>query len=67
MRYLMEDPLEGSRELPLELNNLRWSAKDGWVKMEHATTFESGRKVTIHYVYNKNTGVFDDFKFVYPK
>ncbi len=36
----------------------RWPAEEGWVKMS-----EDYQGVDIHYVYNKITGECDDFKF----
>lgn len=39
----------------------RFLAEDGWVKMEY---WDQQNNVVIHYVYNKNTQVYDDFKFV---
>lgn len=40
------------------MNDPRWPAEDGWVKMEQTVD-----GVEIHYVYNTRTGVADDFKF----
>lgn len=36
---------------------------DGWVKMQSIVTTSNGTKNTIHFVYNKITDAFDDFKF----
>ena len=46
------------RELPIAMNDLRWLASEGWVKMAQ---YING--IEIHYVYNTITQVADDFKF----
>jgi hypothetical protein len=40
------------------MNDPRWEADDGWVKMEQTVD-----GVEVHYVYNTRTGATDDFKF----
>jgi len=40
------------------MNDPRWPASDGWVKMEQTVN-----GVEIHYVRNVQTGAVDDFKF----
>ena len=40
------------------MNDSRWMASDGWVKMSNNVD-----GIEIHFVYNVNTGEFDDFKF----
>ena len=40
------------------LNDSRWPAGDGWVKMQQIEA-----DVNVHYVYNTVTGAVDDFKF----
>lgn len=45
----------------ITMNDARWPAADGWVKVQQV---EGG--VTIHYVRNTVTGAVDDFKFVSP-
>ena len=57
MELVQEYPEYGNR-LPLTMNDPRWPADDGWVKMEQTVN-----GVEIHYVYNTSTGVADDFKF----
>jgi hypothetical protein len=52
-----ENPQYGNR-LPVDMTDPRWPAGDGWVKMEQTVN-----GVEIHYVYNTETGVADDFKF----
>lgn len=54
---IKENPQYGNR-LPVTMRDSRWSADDGWVKMEQTVD-----GVEIHYVYNTRTGVADDFKF----
>lgn len=45
-------------KLPIEMNDPRWPANQGWVKMS-----ETVNGVEIHYVENTATGAVDDFKF----
>lgn len=40
------------------MSDSRWLASEGWVKMSNNVN-----GVEIHFVHNKVTGVFDDFKF----
>ena len=63
MHQVRSDPLEGATELPIKLNDTRWKSSDGWGKMQSVVETVDGNKITIHYVYNKVTGTFDDFKF----
>lgn len=63
MHQVRSDPLEGATELPIKLNDTRWKSSDGWVEMQSVVKTADGNKITIHYVYNKVTGTFDDFKF----
>ena len=63
MHQVRSDPLEGATELPIKLIDTRWKSSDGWVKMQSVVETVDGNKITIHYVYNKVTGTFDDFKF----
>jgi hypothetical protein len=42
----------------ITLNDPRWPASQGWVKVQQ---IENG--ITIHYVRNTVTGAVDDFKF----
>ena len=43
---------------PIIMNDSRWMASDGWVKMSNNVD-----GIEIHFVYNVNTGEFYDFKF----
>ena len=63
MHQVRSNPLEGATELPIKLNDTRWKSSDGWVEMQSVVKTADGNKITIHYVYNKVTGTFDDFKF----
>ena len=63
MHQVQSNPLKGAFEIPIKLNDARWQASDGWVKMQSIVETSDGNKITIHYVYNKLTGTFDDFKF----
>jgi len=48
-----------------------WLAEDGWMKMQKIVKYvnRSGKqvKIKIHYVWNKITNQFDDFKFIDEK
>ena len=48
----------GAKQLPIPMTDKRWPGELGWVKMA-----KNVNGVEIHYVYNKNTQQFDDFKF----
>ena len=63
MHQVQSNPLDNATELPFKLKDERWSASDGWVKMQSIVENSDGTKSTIHFVYNKITGAFDDFKF----
>jgi filamentous hemagglutinin len=56
MEEVMSDP--GGVDLPIVMSDPRWPASEGWVKRS-----QNVNGVEIHYLYNKNTGEFDDFKF----
>ncbi|WP_221638440.1 hypothetical protein [Listeria immobilis] len=45
------------------MTDKRWTSEDDWVKMQNVVILEDGTKVNVHFVYNKITGQFDDFKF----
>lgn len=63
MDYVLDNPLHEAKELNIKLTDSRWHHKDGWVKMERKLKTKEGRSVVIHFVYNKKTKKFDDFKF----
>lgn len=50
----------GGTQLPLKMNDPRWPATDGWVKMG-----QDVNGIDIHYVQNGN--LVDDFKFAVPR
>ena len=64
MNQVMSNPLEGAIDMsqldknPIIMTDPRWSASEGWVKMSNNVN-----GIEIHFVYNKITGAFDDFKF----
>jgi len=63
MHQVKANPLEGAVDLsqtskPIILNDPKWKASEGWVKMSNIVNGKD-----IHFVYNKITGAFDDFKF----
>lgn len=63
MHQVMPNPLEGAVDMsqlknhPVIMSDSRWLASEGWVKMSNNVN-----GVEIHFVYNKITGAFDDFK-----
>ncbi|MBL1230535.1 DUF4280 domain-containing protein [Enterococcus sp. BWB1-3] len=63
MSEVQSNPLKNATELPFKMSDTRWPSDDGWVKMQNNVTLSNGDKISIHYVYNKVTGLFDDFKF----
>ena len=64
MHQVMSNPLGGAVDMsqlknhPVIMSDSRWLASEGWVKMSNNVN-----GVEIHFVYNKITGAFDDFKF----
>jgi len=63
MQQVQSNPLEGAIDMsylqkPVIMTDPRWPAFEGWVKMSNNVN-----GVEIHFVYNKYTGAFDDFKF----
>ena len=63
MHQVQSNPLDNATELPFKLKDERWLASDGWVKMQSIVENSDETKSTIHFVYNKIAGAFDDFKF----
>ena len=63
MKEVKSNPLSNAKELPIQLKDERWLSRDGWVKMERIHNNSDGSKTIIHFVYNKNKHLFDDFKF----
>ncbi len=63
MQQVMSNPLNGANQLPFKMTDTRWSYTDGWVKMQNIVKHADGSQTNIHYVYNKITGIFDDFKY----
>ena len=63
MHQVKSNPLKGAKEVPIKMTDARWPASEGWVKMQSVVKTADGKKITIHFVYNKITGAFDDFKF----
>lgn len=49
-------------KLPITMNDPRWPASEGWVKMQQIVNTNAVGKVCVHYVYNEVLGLFDDFK-----
>ena len=62
LEQAMSDPLAGN-QIPIKLNDPRWLASEGWIKMEQTFIFSNETQVSIHYVINKTLQLMDDFKF----
>jgi len=58
MQSVEADPTAGKVLTNIVMNDPRWPASDGWVKMEQVVN-----NVVVHYVYNVLTGESTDFKF----
>ena len=63
MHQVQSNPLNGATQVPLVMNDARWPATDGWVKMQ-SIVVSSTEQTVIHFTYNEQTGEFDDFKFI---
>ena len=63
MKEVKSNPLKDATDLSASgkfvMNDARWPAGEGWVKMS-----KNVNGVEIHFLYNKIKHVFDDFKFV---
>jgi hypothetical protein len=59
MQSAQANPSAGQQITRITMNDSRWPASQGWVKMRQNV---NGHE--IHYVRNVNTGEVDDFKFV---
>ena len=63
MHQVQSNPLDGAMDMsqarkPVIMTDPRWPASEGWIKMSNNVN-----GIEIHFVYNKETGAFDDFKF----
>ena len=54
---------EAGKVLPIKMNDPKWSAEDGWAKMQQIVK-PGGEPINVHYVRNTKTGEVDDFKIV---
>ena len=63
MHQVKSNPLSGASQIPLTMNDPRWLASEGWIKMQNRVITSDGNEIEIHFLYNKKTGAFDDFKF----
>lgn len=61
MEQVKSNPSAGHR-LDIAMNDPRWPASEGWVKMQQIVHTSRGN-INIHYVYNQTLKIFDDFKF----
>ena len=62
MEQVKSNPLAGTQLTRITLNDPRWPASEGWVKMQQIIPTSQGN-INIHYVYNQILKIFDDFKF----
>ena len=62
MEEVKSNPFAGSQIHQLQMNDPRWPASEGWVKMQYIVPTSQGN-INIHYVYNQVLEIFDDFKF----
>lgn len=63
MQQVKSNPLDGAKKLPFDMTDPRWPKSEGWVKMASNIQHADGTKTEIHFLYNTETGSFDDFKF----
>lgn len=52
MYQVQSNPLGNTTKLSLEMMDSRWSAEEGWVKMQSVIENSDRTKTTIHFVYN---------------
>ena len=62
MAQVKSNPLAGEPITRITLNDPRWPASEGWIKMQQIVSTSYGN-INIHYVYNQTLKIFDDFKF----
>ena len=62
MEQVKSNPMDGKQLTNMPLNDPRWPASEGWVKMQQIVPTSQGN-INIHYVYNQILEIFDDFKF----
>lgn len=62
MAQVKSNPLAGKPITRITLNDPRWPASEGWIKMQQIVSTSYGN-INIHYVYNQTLKIFDDFKF----
>lgn len=63
MHQVQSNSLDGAMDMsqarkPVIMTDPRWPASERWIKMSNNVN-----GIEIHFVYNKETGAFDDFKF----
>ncbi|WP_169823641.1 glycoside hydrolase domain-containing protein [Anaerobium acetethylicum] len=63
MQQVLSSPLDGATKLPFSMKDSRWTASEGWLKMQSAVQNADDTKTIIHFLYNELTHEFDDFKF----
>ena len=64
MHEVKSDPLKNAvPQEKIKMGDSRWPTDKGWIKMRRVVEGTDGQKSVIHFVYNKVTGEFDDFKF----
>ena len=58
MEQVKANPLDNAKQISVSMTDPRWPATSGWVKMA-----SNVNGVEIHFVHNKLTHYYDDFKF----
>jgi hypothetical protein len=46
------------------MNDGRWTSSEGWAKMAHRAGIDSTEPIEVHYLYNSDLNMVDDFKIV---
>ena len=62
MHQVRSNPLSGATTVPVNMSDSRWPASAGWVKKQTVVNSSNGKTI-VHFNYNENNGLFDDFKF----
>ena len=62
MEQVKSNPFAGTPLSKVPMNDSRWPASEGWIKMQQIVPTSQGN-INIHYVYNQALKIFDDFKF----
>ncbi|MEN6355849.1 MAG: RHS repeat-associated core domain-containing protein [Armatimonadota bacterium] len=64
MEEVLSNPAGGeSLEGKVPMTDDTWPQEDGWIKMQYVHRGPDSKSTTIHYVHQKGTNIYDDFKF----